>query len=186
MVTVTALWLPILLSAVIVFIVSAIIHMVLPYHRSDYKKLPDEQNTLESLRKAGVSPGDYAFPFPASTKDMGSPEMLEKYKNGPVGMVTLLPSSPPAMGKSLIIWFVYSIVIGVFVAYVTGRTLPADAPYLMVFRVSSTVAFMAYAFAHAHNLIWKGQSWSTTIKYFIDGLIYGLLTAGVFSWLWPN
>ena len=186
MVTVSALWLPILLSSVLVFIASSIVHMVLTFHKSDYRKLPDEENVLESMRKTGIPPGDYAFPFAASNKEMASSEMAEKYKRGPVGLLTILPSGPPAMGKSLLLWFVYSLIIGVFVAYVTGRTLPPEASYLIVFRISSTTAFMAYAFAHSHNLIWKGQSLGTTIKFWMDGLIYGLLTAGVFASLWPN
>ena len=37
-----ALWLPIVLSALLVFVVSAIIHMVLKYHNRDYKQLPNE------------------------------------------------------------------------------------------------------------------------------------------------
>ena len=64
MVPITALWLPILLSAVIVFIVSALIHMALPIHKSDYRKLPDEERVLDALRSAGVTPGRrYHFPF---------------------------------------------------------------------------------------------------------------------------
>ena len=50
MVPLTSLWLPILLSAVVVFAASSIIHMVLPYHRNDFKKLPDEEGFLAALR----------------------------------------------------------------------------------------------------------------------------------------
>jgi hypothetical protein len=186
MITVTALWLPILLSAILVFFASSIIHMVLPHHKSDYKKLPKEDQALEEIGKIGVPPGEYAFPFPEDRKSMNSPEMIKKYNEGPVGMLTVLPSRPPAMGKSLIIWFIYSVVIGIFTAYITGRTLAANAPYLTVFRIAATTAFMAYAFAHTHKAIWEGRSWGTTIKYYFDGLIYGLLTAGTFAGLWPN
>src|SRR6266851_8791731 len=42
MVSLSALWLPIVLSAVIVFVASSIMYMLLPYHRSDYRKLPEE------------------------------------------------------------------------------------------------------------------------------------------------
>jgi len=123
MVTITALWLPILLASVLVFIASAIIHMVLPYHKGDYKKLPNEEEALEGLRKEKVSPGDYAFPFPDSPKDISSPEMAEKYRKGPVGLLTILPSAPPAMGKSLFLWFIFILIVGIFTAYVSGRSL---------------------------------------------------------------
>jgi hypothetical protein len=139
MVSITSLWLPIVLSAVIVFIASSIIHMVLPYHRSDYKKLPNEEKLLEAIRSEKVAPGDYTFPCPASPKDMSSPEMMEKYKQGPVGFATIIPSGPPAMGKQLVLWFLFCLIVGFFVAYVTGRTLDFGAHYLAVFRVAGTV-----------------------------------------------
>jgi hypothetical protein len=186
MVPLTELWLPILLSAVIVFVASSIMHMVLPYHRGDYKQLPDEQRVLDSMRSAGVRPGSYAFPFCPTPKEMGQPAMVEKYKRGPVGMLTVMPSGPPAMPKYLAMWFLYSVVISFFLAYLAGRTLASGAAYLQVFRVVGTAGFLGYAAAHASDLIWRGQSWSMTLKQLIDGLVYALLTAGVFGWLWPR
>jgi hypothetical protein len=185
MVGITALWLPILVSAVVVFVASSIIHMVLPYHKKTYGKLPDEGKLLGAMRKAGVAPGMYAFPRAADHKDMSSPEMLEKYEAGPVGFMNVLPSGAPKMGKSLVMWFLYSVVIGVFVAYLAGRTLGPDASYLAVHRVAGCTAFLAYAFAHLSDSIWKGVPWSATAKDVFDGLVYGLLTGGVFGWLWP-
>ncbi len=185
MIYLSDLWLPIVASAVIVFVASSILHMVLPLHRNDYAKLPNEDKALESLRSLGVQPGDYAFPCPDGPKDMNSPEMQEKYKAGPVGIVTVLPNGPPAMGKSLTLWFIYCLVMGVFVAYLTGRTVGAGNEYLTVFRVSSTVAFLGYGLGQAVDSIWKGVAWSTTFKHMFDGLVYALLTAGVFGWLWP-
>ncbi|HEY4683084.1 MAG TPA: hypothetical protein VIH17_07520 [Candidatus Acidoferrales bacterium] len=186
MVSVTALWLPILLSAVVVFIASSIIHMVLPYHRSDYKRLPNEEKLLEAMRSAGVFPGHYMFPHVTSHKELKSAEMIEKYKKGPVGLVTVLPSRPPAMGKYLLKWFIFCLAMGVFVAYLAGRTLHVGTEYLAVFRIAGTVAFLGYSAGQALDSIWKGQAWSTTIKHMFDGLVYGLLTAGVFGWLWPR
>ena len=185
MVLLTALWLPILLSAVIVFFASSIMHMVLPYHRSDYKKLPDEDKVRAALRAAGVQPGLYHFPH-CSHKEMKSPETVEKFKQGPVGILTVIRSGPRAMPKYLISWFIYCLVVGFFAAYITGRTVAFGAPYPAVFRVAGTVAFMSYGLGNLSNSIWKGQPWSVTIKEIIDGLIYGLLTAGTFGWLWPR
>jgi hypothetical protein len=185
MVPLTALWLPILLSAVIVFIASSIMHMLLPYHRSDYSALPDEEKTLAALRATPLKRGLYVFPF-CTHKDMKSPALAEKYKQGPVGFLNILPSAPPAMPKFLSQWFVYCLVIGFFAAYLTGRTLAPGTPYPAVFRVAGTAAFMAYGLANLSNGIWKGQLWSTTVKEVIDGLVYGLLTAGTFGWLWPR
>lgn len=185
MVTIPALWLPILLSAVGVFVASSLIHMVFKYHRRDYHKVPSEDRVLGALRSESLAPGVYVFPYAASSAEMSSPEMMEKYKRGPVGMLTMLPSAPPAMPKFLAQWFVYTLVVGVFVAYVASRTLSPGAPYLSVFRIAGTVAFLAYAGEEAVNSIWRGQPWSVTLKNTFDGLVYALLTAGVFGWLWP-
>jgi hypothetical protein len=186
MVYLSALWLPILLSAVIVFIASSIIHMVLQIHKNEYKKLPGEENILEAMRKEGVVPGEYMFPCAPSFKESGSPEMQEKYKRGPCGIMTVLPSKAPAMGKGLVLWFIFSLVISVFAAYIASRTLSVGTPYLTVFRITGTVAVLAYAISALPDYIWKGKPLGSTILHVVDGVIYGLLTAGVFGWLWPS
>lgn len=181
-----ALWLPILLSSVIVFVASALVHMLLPIHRSDYRQLPEEDKILDAMRTAGVTPGrEYFFPF-TTHKEMNSPATVEKFKRGPVGMLTIRPSGKPGMGKSLIQWFIYCIVISIFAAYLTGRTRVAGTDYLEVFRVAGCTAFLGYSLALAQNAIWRGQTWGVTLKHILDGLLYGLLTAGTFGWLWPR
>jgi hypothetical protein len=186
MVPITALWLPILVSAVLVFAWSSVVHMVLGYHRGDYAKLPNEDAVMEALRNAGVAPGNYHFPHVASPKEMSSPAFVEKRTKGPVGLLNVIPSGPPALGKSLAMWFAFSVVVGVFVAYLTGRAFGPDTPYLTVFRSAGTIAFVAYAATHATDPIWKGERWGTALKHVLDGLVYGLLTAGAFGWLWPR
>lgn len=186
MVPIHALWLPILLSAVIVFVASSIIHMVLPVHKSDYRKLPDEATVLDSLRGTGVTPGrEYRFPY-CTQKEMKSSENLEKLKRGPVGLLVIMPSGVPNMGKFLGQWFVYCVVVSILAAYLTGRTRTPGAEYLEVFRVAGATAFIGYSLAQAQNSIWRGVTWSVTLKHMLDGLIYGLLTAGMFGWLWPK
>jgi hypothetical protein len=180
------LWLPIVLSAVFVFIASSILHMVIPIHKGDYRKLPAEEKILDVMRIQGVLPGQYTFPCADSMKDMCTPEMMEKYKLGPCGMMTVMPSGVPKMGKSLILWFLYSVIIGIFVAYVTRLALEPGATYRQVFRVAGTVAVLGYAVSYIPDSIWKGLKWSSTIKYVFDGVVYGLLTAGTFGWLWPD
>jgi hypothetical protein len=128
MVPVTSLWLPILLSAVIVFVVSALIHMVLTYHRSDFGHVPSEDAVMNVLRSA--PPGDYMFPWGEGPSAMKDPAFIEKMKKGPVGVLTLLKPRPPSMGPSLARWFVYCIVVGIFAAYIAGRALGPGAPKL--------------------------------------------------------
>ncbi|MGB8493614.1 MAG: hypothetical protein WCE53_04370 [Candidatus Acidiferrum sp.] len=185
MVPLTALWLPIVLSSIIVFVASSIMHMLLPYHQGDYRQLPEEDKLLAALRTVGLQRGLYIFPY-GTHKEMKSPAMIEKYKQGPVGMITVFPSGPPAMPKFLGQWFAYTLIIGFFVAYLTGRTVAPGANYLGVFRVVGTAAFLAYGLGNLSNGIWKGQPWGMTLKEVIDGLVFGLLTAGTFGWLWPR
>ena len=186
MIPLTELWLPILLSAVFVFAVSSLLHMVIPIHKGDYKKLPDEQKVLDSLRASGLSPGAYMFPFPASMKEMSSPEMTEKYKTGPVGTMTVLQNGPPAIGKSLAQWFLYALVVSVFTGYIGALALGRGAEFLPVFRVTGSVAILGYAISYLPDSIWKGLRWTTTLKFVFDGVVYGLVTAVTFGWLWPG
>ena len=157
MVPVMSLWLPIVLSAVIVFFMSFIFHMVLPLHRGDMKKLPSEDEALEALRKFNIPPGDYMFPYCARPEEMKGPAFAEKRKKGPVGIMTVLPSGPPAMGKSLVQWFIYSLAVGVFAAYVAGRAAGPGTEYLVVFRYAGCTAFLGYSFALCHDSIWYGR-----------------------------
>ena len=186
MVTLQALWLPILLSAVIVFVVSSIIHMLLPWHKSDYPKVPEEDKLMDALRPLAVPPGDYMIPRASSMQDMRSPEFAAKLQKGPVLILTMMPNGPFAMGKSLVFWFLYSLVIGIFAAYVASRALPAGADYLRVFQLTGVTAFIAYSLALWQMSIWYRRAWRITLKATVDGLIYALLTAGTFGWLWPR
>lgn len=180
------LWLPIVLSAVVVFLVSSILHMVLTYHQSDFVKIPNEDAIQAELRKHNIPPGDYFVPNAGSIAGMKSPEFIEKMKQGPVFIATVLPSGPPKMGSSLLLWFLYSVVVGVFAAYIADRTLTPQTHYLEVFRVVGCSAFMGYSLALVQHSIWDKRKWSTTFKSMFDGLAYSLLTAGIFGWLWPR
>lgn len=186
MIALTELWLPILLSAVFVFIVSSIIHMVLPIHKSECAKLPNEPKLIDALRSQNVAPGEYMFPRAASMKDMGSPEMLEKFRQGPVGALVVMPTGVPNIGKSLIQWFIYSILVSIFTGYVATLGLQHGERYLEVFQIAGATAVSIYAFAPVSNSIWKGVPWGTTVKYVFDGIVYGLVTGGTFGWLWPK
>jgi hypothetical protein len=186
MVSLTTLWLPILLSAAVVFFVSFVLHMLVPFHRSDFLKLPSEDEVMEALRRFSIPPGDYMAPSSTGPAAMRDPKFLEKMTKGPVVVATFLPGGPIRMGGQLAQWFVYCAIVGVFAAYIATRTLASGTDYLHVSQIVSCVAFVGYTLALWQQSIWYHRSWATTIRYTIDGLIYGFLTGGVFGWLWPK
>ena len=186
MVSIFSLWLPIVLSSIFVFIVSSIIHTVFKYHRSDMTKLPSENEVAEDIRKYNIPPGDYVIPYAGSPEAMKSDEYKEKINKGPVAFMTVLPNGQQNMGSSLLQWFLYSVLIGIFTAYVTSRAVGPDTYYLEVFRFAGTVSFGGYALALLQDSIWYKKKWSSTLKSVLDGFIYALFTAGTFGWLWPG
>ena len=189
MVTLTALWLPILLSAVFVFVASSIIHMFLPYHKNDFDRVPDEDGVMDALRGFEIPAGDYVIPYAGSTEVLRSEEFQEKAKRGPTAFMTVLPAGDPFhMGSQMIQWFVYCLVVSIFAAYVTGRVWSPEWEYLMTFRVAGAVAFAGYGLALWQRSIWYKQKWSTTIKTTFDAFLYALLTAGAIAGIgnWPQ
>ena len=186
MVTLGSLWLPIVLSAVLVFIASSILHMVLKYHNKDYTQLPNEDAVRAAIRAGNPPPGQYILPYCTDRKEMEKPEVKQKYIEGPVGVLNLLQPGLPKMGKNLSQWFVFILVVSFFIAYIAAHSLPAGARYLEVFRVVGATGFLAYGAGQFTAAIWMGKPWQVAWKEAFDGLIYGLVTAGTFGWLWPR
>ena len=186
MVPLVSLWMPIVVSAVIVFVLSSIIHMVLGYHRADYRRLANQDQVLDALRPLNIAPGDYMVPCPTNMKEMGSPEFKQKMERGPIFVGTFIRHNPAGMGGQLVQWFVYLLFVSLFAGYITSHALGPGAHYLQVFRFAGATAFAAYALGLWQDSIWYRRSWATTLRYTFDGLLYALMTAGTFGWLWPK
>lgn len=180
-----ALWAPILLSAVFVFVVSSLIHMVLKYHANDFKQMPDQDAIQAALRPFNIPRGDYVLPRAGSMKAMQAPDFVEKLNKGPVAVMTVLKNGPMNMGQSLGLWFLYSVLVSAFCAYIAWHAVPPGGTYGSVFRFAGTSAFMGYSLALLQSAIWYGRSWSTVLTTVFDGLLYALVTGGTFGWLWP-
>lgn len=185
MVSLASLCLPILLSAVFVFVASSIIHMAPLWHRNDYRGLPDETQFAAALRALNLVPGDYFMPW-APPRQHKSPEFRQRMTQGPVAIVSVLPNGPVVMAKPLALWFVYLLIVGAFSALIAAHVLPPGTAYPRVFKVVLTAAFMGYALGLLQNSIWLRKPWAITLKGCFDGLIYAALTAGTFGWLWPH
>jgi hypothetical protein len=180
-----SLWIPVVVSAIVVFVGSSILHMALKYHKADYRAIPAEESVRQTLDKAGATPGLYMTPHCADMKQMKEPAFMEKYEKGPVAVITILPKGAPNMGKHLGLWFGFSLLVSFVSAYIARHTLQPGADGMLVMQITGTVAFAGYSLSHLSDSIWKGQPWGNTVRALIDGLIYAVLTGATFRLLWP-
>jgi len=180
------LMVPIFLSAVLVFIASALIWMVMPHHKTDFKTLPNEDAVRAALNAGKAGAGQYMIPA-GGMESANDPARIKKLQEGPVGLLTLRQAPVTmAMGPMLVQSFVYYVAVSFVVAYLTSRTIPHGTEYLQVFRAVGTISWLAYGFGVIPESIWFGRPWSNTVKTLADALVFALLTAGTFAWRWPG
>jgi hypothetical protein len=177
--------LPILLSAVFIFIASSVIHMVLKWHTPDYRKLPNEDQVRAAVGSA-LAPGQYVFPHCKDGKAMQSPEMVKKFEEGPLGTMWIRKAGKIQLGPFLMKWVLYTLVVSALCGYVATFALVPHMEKLHVFRLIAMTAWLAYSWQGPSDSIWKGKPWSSTFREMIDGLVYASITAGTFAWLWPH
>ena len=180
-----SLWLPILLSAVAVWIVSAVVWMALPHHKNDFIALPDEDGFMDDLRKRGIKPGNYVFPDFRKRDSMETDKVKNALQQGPVGHLSLW-QPPLTMGGKMIGTFIVYLVVSALIAYLARVALPTPAPFAKVFQVVATAGVLAYSFSFIPNSIWFGSYKRTIAAGFIDGIVYGLITGAIFAWRWPH
>ena len=186
MVSLVQLWLPILAAAIAVFVASSLVHMVLKWHASDYLGLPNEDDVRAVIRAGAPGPGQYFIPFCPDKREMGKPEVIAKFKEGPVGQLVLWPLGPPNMGRPLGLWFALNVLVAILAGYLACYTLAAGSSFAQIARVVGLFTFVAYAGGPVQQAIWMGRPWSSTGKEVGDALIYAVVSACVFGWLWPR
>jgi hypothetical protein len=177
-----SLWLPTLLSAVAVFLLSFLLHMLLPWHRRDYKAVPNEAQFMDAARPLAIPPGDYLVPCAGGPSALRSPEFVEKMTRGPVMILTVRPNGPPAMGGNLIGWFIYSLFVGGIAGHIAERVGVTNG-YLL-FHTVALAAFLGYAAALWQMTIWYHRSWVIALRSTVDGAIYAVVTGLIFVWWW--
>lgn len=181
-----SLWLPILLSAVVVFIISSLIHMVIRWHAGDYNGLANEDAVRAAIRAGNPAPGRYVVPFCKEMKDMGSEAMLQKYREGPVAHFTVGRAGVPVLGKFLGLWFLWSLIVSVVAAFITVRIFGLDPVHAhRAAKLVGVITFVAHGFGSVQESIWSMRPWPATAKYLLDGALYGIGAGFVFFWLWP-
>jgi hypothetical protein len=181
-----SLWLPVVVSAVAVWLVSAVLHMVLKYHRADFKQLANEEAVAPALRSAAPAPGVYVIPYCSDMSQMKDPAFLKRYEDGPVALINVMRSGAPNMGKSLGQWLLFCFLVSFVTAYVARHSLDPGAAGIEVMRLAGTVAFIGYAFGSFQDSIWHGVPWSNSLRSILDGAVYALVTGLAFRFLWPG
>ena len=184
----TTLWLPIILSAVGIFIASAVIHMVLQWHQPDYKQFPNEEEVRRVLRAGNTQGGgEYTVPWCASPKDSGTPEMQKKFEEGPIGFLTLWPPGAKVnMGKTLGQWFAFTLVVAAIIGYVAYKAILVPETFGQVARLTGALAFFAYGAGSIPYGIWFGKPWKSVSKDVLDAAIYAVITGVAFGMLWTK
>lgn len=185
MIPLADLWLPILLAAVAVWIVSALAWTLFPHHHRDFDKLPDEAAFCAQLKALNIGPGNYGFPNAADCKGGNKEEMQRRWKEGPIGWLTIMPT-PLNMGRNMILSFLVYLAVSLFIAYAGAITLPRGTGFATVFRVLGAAGVAAYAFASLPHGIWFGSKPRALLMCMLDGIAYGLATGAVFAALWPS
>jgi len=180
------LWMPILGASVIAWLASGLIHMLIKYHNSDFQKIENEDEVMTAVGQGSPSLGLHHFPHCADMSEMANEDMQQKMIKGPVGMLVMFPNGLPNMGKYLGQQFAYFLVGNALIAYCATLVLLPGAEFLTVFRFFSAVGFIAFGWACIPYSIWFGFQWSMTAKYLLDALIYALVVAATFAWLWPE
>lgn len=180
------LWLPILLSAIAVFVISSLIHMVFKWHAPDYRGFSNEEAVRAAIRAGNPAPGRYVVPYCSDVKEMGSESMVRKYKEGPVGQFAIGPNGTPNIGKHLAQWFCVTLIVSTASAYLAAKFAAVDGTEaLRAAKTIGLVSFLAYGLGTIQESIWALRPWGSTAKYLLDSALYAVGTAAVFYWLWP-
>ncbi len=183
-VTVWSLWLPIVVSGVAVFVASFLAWMVLPHHRSDWSRLPDEIGFTESIRSQSIPADQYMFPHAASSDDWKSEEFKQRWKEGPTGTLTIMGGTAN-MGLNMLWTFLFYLVTAFFVAYIASIAFTRGAGFLDVFQITGATAILGHCFGGIPNAIWFHRKLRAVINDTLDGIVYGIITGLIFAWLWP-
>jgi hypothetical protein len=182
MVSLASLWLPIVVSGVVVFFAAFLAWMALPHHRKDWGRLGNEDRFFEMLRDQGIEPGEYMFPW---CHGLEKDEMQTRYKAGPWGTLYVLDAQPN-FARNLVLTFLFYLAVSLLAGYVASMSLAEGADAAQVFRVVSVCAMMGYCLGSIPGEIFTGRRLRPMLACFADGVVFALITGGIFAWLWPE
>ena len=176
-----ALWFPILLTTVALFFSGFLCWAVLPNHKPDWRKLPNESEFLDKMAEMDIPAGNYAYPHAMDQQSMESDDYKKALERETFGTVQVW-GGPPKMGPNLACQVGFLLVTNFCLAYLSTLALGTDAGFMDVFRFVTTAAFLTYTAAVVPGTIWFKNRLT---GYLIDGVVQALIAGAIFGWLWP-
>ena len=178
------LWFPILLSAVVVFALSAASHMVLPWRRNEWGRITDAGALQEAIR--GLAPGQYVFPAAPDPKQQMTKEWMDRWGAGPSGWLTIAGPGPVRMGRNMALSLLVFLFVAFVDAYLAAHAVGSPVQFRSVARVVGTVGFMSFGVGSIFNSIWYNRPWRAYLADVVDAILYSVAMAVIFGLLWPR
>jgi len=178
MVSLSALLLPVVLTGVALFFASFLSWVVIPNHRDDWRALPGEATVIESLRSAGVAPGNYIYPHYAY--GASKVEHEAKMKQGPMGVMTVFPGM--TMGRNLGLTLLSYLVVCFCLAYLGTLGLKPGASFREVFRFFATASVLTFLTGIVQHSIWFR---CRIVGHILETVVYAAIVGAIFAAFWP-
>lgn len=124
-------------GGIVIFVWSAISHIVLPLGEVGIKDLPNEEMVVTAMRANITDPGFYFFPGMGLSAGMSKEEKQasmqrwqEKYRQGPNGILIYHPQGQdPMMAKGLLIELLSNIAGALVAAYLLAKAVVGIASF---------------------------------------------------------
>ena len=176
-----SLFFPVLLTTVALFISGFLCWAILPNHKPDWQKLPNEDEFLDAIAELNLPRGNFAYPHAMDQQSMESDTYKRAVERGTFGTVQVWGEAPK-MGTNLIRQVVYLLVTNSCLAYLSTLALPAGADFMQVFRFVATAALLTFTVAVVPGTIWFKNRLT---GYLIDGVIQAVIVGAIFGSMWP-
>ncbi len=180
--SVWSLWLPILCSGLATHIASTLAWVVLPHHKPEWTKLPDEDGLLDWLNSRSTPAGQYIFPFHLGEDGKPSAEQEQKARDGCRGMLVLWPE-PPNMGVNIGLTLAFFMVAAFTIGYLASLALAPGASFMDVLQLVGTAGLLTHCAAKFPNVFWFRRKVAMDL---VDGVAYALITGVIFAVMWPG
>lgn len=178
--TVYDLWLPILVAGIVTHVLSTLAWVVLPHHRPEWQRLPDEDSLHATITKS-VPAGQYIFPYARDGETVKTEQFQEKADQG-TGMLIVWPTQTN-MGKAILQTLISFLIIAFVIGYMASIALPRGAAFVKVLQFVTTAGLLAHVSAKFPFVFWFRRKIAMDV---LDGVVFAVATGLIFAALWPK